>query len=235
MRHYTREYIGSLLAKFMDGTTTLAEEDTLSRYFQQEDVPSEWHDYQQLFFEIEKMRNEENEKAAQPMAQEGTARRASLRRLRWAVAAAVAGVVAGAAILWQPLSQDDPQGMQQPLAAQTATTQDADTLPVLRPEPPNQEALPDTAALLRQYRQPQQPTHRRRLRKPEPTMLDYDKAAVLLARMEQERDEAEEQIEQARQEILHARLVAAGYVAIQEEDGTIIYTNDIKEYFAYEE
>ena len=73
------------------------------------------------------------------------------------------------------------------------------------------------------------------LRKPEPTITDYDKGYVLMARMQQEQQQVEQQIAQTRQEIIRAQLTAAGYVAIQQEDGTIIYIDEPKEYFAYEE
>jgi hypothetical protein len=66
-------------------------------------------------------------------------------------------------------------------------------------------------------------------------MTDYDKAYVLMAEAAKEQQRAEQEMEQAQAEILHAQLTAAGYVSIQQEDGTIIYTNEPKEYFAYEE
>lgn len=56
MRRYTKEYIGKLLDNYMDGTSTLDEEDTLSGYFRGKDIPQEWEDYRQLFQEIENMR-----------------------------------------------------------------------------------------------------------------------------------------------------------------------------------
>ena len=39
MTHYTKEYIENLLDKFMDGVTTLEEEDILVSYFRGKDVP----------------------------------------------------------------------------------------------------------------------------------------------------------------------------------------------------
>ena len=56
MIRYTKEYIGKLLDKYMDGTSTLDEEAILSEYFRGKDVPQEWEDYRQLFQEIEDMR-----------------------------------------------------------------------------------------------------------------------------------------------------------------------------------
>ena len=56
MIRYTKEYIGKLLDKYMDGTSTLDEEAILSGYFRGKDIPQEWEDYRQLFQEIEDMR-----------------------------------------------------------------------------------------------------------------------------------------------------------------------------------
>ena len=44
MTRYTKEYIAKLLDKYMDGTSTLEEEDILAHYFHSENVPQEWED-----------------------------------------------------------------------------------------------------------------------------------------------------------------------------------------------
>ena len=79
MIKYTKEYIAKLLDKYMDGTSTLEEEDVLADYFRGQDIPQEWADYQQLFQEIESMK---------PVA------KPKYHRLRWAaIAAVIAGVI----------------------------------------------------------------------------------------------------------------------------------------------
>ncbi|MBQ9677415.1 MAG: hypothetical protein IJV44_04690 [Prevotella sp.] len=205
MRQYTKEYIQSLLTKFMDGTTTLEEEDVLNQYFTQGNVPEEWKEYRLLFAEIEGMRP----------------KKAKRRWLGWSAAAAVVGTaVLSVAMLWQPAQQNP------------TLTAKADTTTVLRPEAPNEQPLPDTTALQRQ--QPVKP-RRPRIRKPEPTIHDYDKAYTLMAEVEQEQQAVKQQIEQARQEITRVQLTAAGFVPVMLEDGTIIYVDEPEEYFAYEE
>lgn len=204
MIQYTKEYIHSLLTKFMDGTTTLEEEDILSQYFTQGDVPADWEEYRLLFAELEGMKPQKHRK----------------RWMGWSAAAVVATAVLSVAMLWQP-SQQSP-----------TLTAKADTTTVLRPEAPNEQPLPDTTAL----RKPQPVKQQRsRLRKPKPTIHDYDKAYTLMAEMEQEQQAVRQQIEQARQEVAHVQLTAAGFVPVMQEDGTIIYVEEPKEYFAYEE
>ncbi len=204
MRQYTKEYIQSLLTKFMDGTTTLEEEDILNQYFTQGDVPEEWKEYRLLFAEIEDMRP----------------KKAKKRWLGWIAAAVVVTAVLSVAMLWQPAQQSP------------TLTAKADTTTVLRPEAPNEQPLPDTTALQKQ--QPVKP-RRPRIRKPEPTIHDYDKAYTLMAEVEQEQQTVRQQIEQARQEVTHVQLTAAGFVPVTLEDGTVIYVEEPKEYFAYEE
>ena len=204
MIQYTKEYIHSLLTKFMDGTTTLEEEDILSQYFTQGDVPADWEEYRLLFAELEGMKPQKHRK----------------RWMGWSAAAVVATAVLSVAMLWQP-SQQSP-----------TLTAKADTTTVLRPEAPNEQPLPDTTAL----RKPQPVKQQRpRLRKAEPTIHDYDKAYTLMAEVEQEQQAVRQQIEQARQEVAHVQLTAAGFVPVMQEDGTIIYVEEPKEYFAYEE
>lgn len=207
MRQYTKEYIRSLLTKFMGGTTTLEEEGILSQYFTQGNVPEEWEEYRLLFAEIEDMK---------PMMPQKGKR----RWLGWSTAAAVVGVLFAATWSQHTETTGTPQ---QPLTAH------ADTI-VLRPEAPNEQPIPDTTALRKQ-----QPVKRKRIRKPEPTIHDYDKAYTLMAEVEQEKQAVKQQIEQARQEIAHAQLTAAGFVPVMLEDGTMIYVDEPKEFFVYEE
>jgi len=209
MIRYTKAYIQALLDKFMDGTTTLEEEDILANYFRGKDVPEEWEDYQQIFLEIDAMR-------PQP--------KVSRRWIGWSVAAAV---VAGILYSIVP-SQRSGQAQPEPLIAQT------DSKSVLQPEKSQTELMPDTTIRHKEQTEPVQ-TKKRRMRKTEPTIHDHDKAYALIAAAEEERMEAERQIEQVQQEIIEAQLAAYGYIPVMQEDGTIIYINEQTNDIAYEE
>ena len=167
MIKYTKDYIAKLLDKYMDGTSTLEEEDVLAEYFRGQDIPQEWADYQQLFQEIEAMK-------PQPKARK--------RWMGWSVAAAVA--VLFVAITWQQTGQQDT--IQAP-AELTAQADSIKTQQVM--EPPVQQRV-DSSAVQKTQRQPVQ-TKKRRLRKPEPTMTDIDKTYALMAEAEQEVIEAQ--------------------------------------------
>ncbi len=224
MIHYTKAYIKELLDKYMDGISTIEEEDILSDYFRGNDVPQEWEDYRQLFQDIEAMK-------PRPKA---TGRRISgnetnRRWMGWSVAVAV---VAGILYLTIPKSQTEtPQplvaerlrvGGHSPGMADTTTVQSSERL------------MPDTMPRYEEKAQPVQ-TKKRRLRKVKPTIHDIDKAYALMAEAEDAQREAERQIEQAQQEIIEAQLASQGYIPVMQEDGTILYIKEQTNYIAYEE
>ena len=208
MTRYTKAYIKDLLDKYMDGTSTLEEEDILANYFRGKDIPQEWEDYRQLFQEIEAMK-------PQP--------KTSKRWIGWSVAAAiVAGILYVAVPRQQTIHQQT-----NPLMAQSDTiVQSSEQAPI--------ELAPDTMPKQKEQVQPIQ-SKKRSIRKLKPTMHDYDKAYALMAQAEQEQRDVELQLEQAQQEIIEAHLAAYGFIPVKQEDGTIVYINEQTNDIAYEE
>ena len=162
MTRYTKEYIAKLLDKYMEGTSTLEEEDVLAEYFQGQDIPQEWADYQQLFQEIEAMKPQSKVRK---------------RWIGWSVAASVA--VLFITMMWQQTRQPNTEQTSAVLTAK------ADTVSSSRVEQKT-----DTATFQKVQPQPVQ-TKKRRLRKPKPTMTDIDKTYALMAEAEQEVIEAQ--------------------------------------------
>ena len=208
MIRYTKAYIKDLLDKYMDGTSTLEEEDILANYFRGKDIPQEWEDYRQLFQEIEAMK-------PQP--------KTNKRWIGWSVAAAI---VAGILYVAVPRQQTIHQ-QADPLMAQSDTiVQSSEQAPI--------ELAPDTMPKQKEQVLPIQ-TKKRSIRKLKPTMHDYDKAYALMAQAEQEQRDVELQLEQAQQEIIEAQLAAYGFIPVKQEDGTIVYINEQINDIAYEE
>lgn len=208
MIRYTKAYIKDLLDKYMDGTSTLEEEDILANYFRGKDIPQEWEDYRQLFQEIEAMK-------PQP--------KTNKRWIGWSVAAAI---VAGILYVAVPRQQTIHQ-QADPLMAQSDTiVQSSEQAPI--------ELAPDTMPKQKEQVQPIQ-SKKRSIRKLKPTMHDYDKAYALMAQVEQEQREVEQQMAQCQQEIIEAQLAAYGFIPVKQEDGTIIYINEQTNDIAYEE
>ena len=162
MIKYTKEYIAKLLDKYMDGTSTLEEEDILMVYFRGQDIPQEWADYQQLFQEIEAMK-------PQPKVKK--------RWIGWSVAASVA--VLFITMMWQQTGQQDTEQTSAILTAKADTVSSSQV-----------EQKSDTATFQEVQPQPVQ-TKKRRLRKPKPTMTDIDKTYALMAEAEQKVIEAQ--------------------------------------------
>ena len=162
MTRYTKEYIAKLLDKYMDGTSTLEEEDILAEYFRGQDIPQEWADYQQLFQEIEAMKPQSKVRK---------------RWIGWSVAASVA--VLFITMMWQQTGQHDTEQTSAVLTAKADTVSSSQV-----------EQKTDTATFQKVQPQPVQ-TKKRRLRKPKPTMTDIDKTYALMAEAEQEVIEAQ--------------------------------------------
>jgi len=221
MKRYTKEYIEKLLAKYMDGTTTLDEEDALAQYFRHQEVPREWEDYRLLFQEIDAMKPLLPEIAeTEPKIIEIDRENRRKRWMGWGVAAAVVAGILYFAIPPKPI---------EPTAPLTAKVDTATT--VVQPEIRTSETKTDTIS---PRKTPVQSPKRSR-RKPRPTMLDHDKAYVLMAQAEQEIRDVERQLAQCQQEIVEAQLAACGYIPVMQEDGTIIYINEHENLIAYEE
>ena len=208
MIRYTKTYIKDLLDKYMDGTSTLEEEDILANYFRGKNIPQELEDYRLLFQEIEAMK-------PQP--------KTSKRWIGWSVAAAI---VAGILYVAVPRQQTIHQQADPLMAQSDSIVQSSEQAPI--------ELAPDTMPKQKEQVQPIQ-TKKRSIRKLKPTMHDYDKAYALTAQAEQEQRDVELQLEQTRQEIIEAHLAAYGFIPVKQEDGTIVYINEQINDIAYEE
>ena len=209
MIKYTKKYIAKLLDKYMDGSSTLEEEDILADYFLRGNVPEEWEDYRQLFSEIEAMKPKRQKR-------------------RWAFWGVAAAAVAGLLYMAVPSEQVD---LQPDNAALTAKT---DTARAIQPRETEMDRKTDSVEIIRDEPRPMQ-SRKRRLRKTEPTINDYAKTYTLMAEAAKGQQEAEEQITQCRQELTEARLLSLGYIPVEQEDGTILYINEQTKYLAYEE
>ena len=209
MIKYTKDYIAKLLDKYMDGTSTLEEEDILADYFLRGNVPEEWEDYRQLFSEIEAMKPKRQKR-------------------RWAFWGVAAAAVAGLLYIAVPSEQVDL------LPDNAALTAKTDTARTMQPREAEMDRKTDSVKTMRDEPRPIL-SRKRRLRKTEPTINDYAKTYTLMAEAAKGQQEAEEQIAQCRQELTEARLLSLGYVPVEQEDGTILYINEQTKYLAYEE
>ena len=85
-----KEHISNLLERFMNGESTLAEEELLSRYFATHEVDAEWEPYKQMFAYFDSGMADEAQPAAAKEAEQ--APQPNVVRLRWLRVAAAAVV-----------------------------------------------------------------------------------------------------------------------------------------------
>ena len=218
MIHYTKEYIGQLLERYMDGTSTLDEEDIIADYLKGDDVPQEWEVYRELFQEIEDM-------------QPAKTTRRNKRWVVWSIAAAIA--IAFVAYISVQLQERQQQSVT-PLMVMTDTTS-------VKREADAEKPKPDTVQQNRQQVQPVK-NKKRSLRKSEPTIDDYAKTYALMAEAERQQQEDERRIAEIEMQIQQDEMLSIqplmeemGYMAVKHEDGTIYYINENEKDIAYEE
>ena len=225
MIQYTKEYIQELLTRYMDGTSTLDEEDILSSYFKGDNIPGEWTCYQQLFQEIEAMQpTDEQPVIDQPAADQPAAELKPEGHRRWMVwSLAAAAVVAGVVYLAVPAHQSELMPAASLTAQADTTTVQSETEMV---QPRNETVHADTLLAPKAAAQPA-PAKKRSKRKIVPTIHDIDKAYALMAQVKAQA--------QAEDEMIEAKMAAYGYIPVMQEDGTIVYINEQTNFIAYEE
>ena len=115
-----KEYIASLLEKFLEGQSTEAEEQTLSEYFDSaDDVPAEWVAYQELFRSFTTDAYDfSNEEIDAMLAPTPSKKGIVVSWLRWsAVACAIIVVLAGAWLYYKDIAPS-PTISQKPVITQ---------------------------------------------------------------------------------------------------------------------
>ena len=139
------QHIARLLERFMDGLTTIEEEDMLARYFRSHDVPAEWVPYKQMFAYFD-----QGMPAGQPAVLSGRGHR--VRHVAVALLGVAAAVVAILLLVPRSPSADGP--------VQTAAVEWADVAVTDTCMQPQADA--DTAS---RVNRPVAPRHRERVRR----------------------------------------------------------------------
>ena len=235
MVRYTKEYIERLLVRFMDGETSIAEEDVLSEYFRiTKDVPEEWRDYQTMFAEWNLPLAPSKERG------ETEVQKAPTRWRRWLGGSAAAAAVLLVLYVAMPSqhTQQTEQTQLPAIAQAVEEPQDSTSVGPRTGKAPQRIETPPPVGGGREEA-PGRGEAPRRKRPPRPN--DVARDYTLLAEQEQRRVEQEladvqAEMERVQLEVLDAQLRAQGYVCIKHEDGTIEYKkeNEITNYYAYE-
>lgn len=123
-----KEYIASLLEKFLEGQSTEAEEQTLSEYFNSaDDVPAEWAAYQELFRSFTTNAYDFSDEEIDAMlAPTPSKKGVVINLLRWsAVACAIIVILAGAWLYYKDIAPS-PTISQKPIITQNEVKKEAE-------------------------------------------------------------------------------------------------------------
>lgn len=212
--------IDGLLERFMNGQTTVEEEQHLARYFRQTDiVRPEWEPYKQMFAYFDSGMAESNPSKATPT----NGRRAAKR---WRTAAAVAVMaVAGAAVLWWN-GQEPPTPAQQP-------TPMANIIKADSPEPANKPTGQTASATQTRSEAAHTTTARKKPKAPAKRQLasaapaPKEPAAETLQPTRQEiEDYINEEVVRRKEAVIEAALIERGFVPVVQEDGSIAFQKE---------
>lgn len=236
----TPKQIDALLARFMDGQTTVEEEQTLALFFRQRNiVRPEWEPYKQMFayfdhgMEDDGVNNEASGKKRHP-------------RWRW-IAAVVAVLLAGGAItLWQCLPSANPEQAaiaQSPSLPQGETREDKPLAPLNphgKPMTTIASAPRTTTDNVKNNKKRARKARRRNT--PSPTDIiskePFHIAKLVMPENDSIADESfretyvlaikQQDVMMKRAQYIEETLEENGFKPIRQEDGTIIYTKDIE-------
>lgn len=219
MKLYSKEHIEQLLKRFMEGTSTLEEEDLLARYFKEEKhLPEAWEAYREMFAMFDAERAKENT-ALMPKWN---------RRLSWywAVAAAITLLALVGVGLWNHETEEAP------LVGQTTEkveVEQVESEPIVHPvqlelnEKVELAVLPQTKPSKTLSKQKQKKVVLPQKR--QMTKEEVEEAIRILAeenaRLKAQLDSAQREINEVRRQVMMAEMQACGYLPIYQEDGSV--------------
>ncbi|MBO7103633.1 MAG: hypothetical protein J6W02_08105 [Bacteroidaceae bacterium] len=219
MKTYSKEHIEQLLTRFMEGTSTLEEEDLLARYFKNEKhLPEAWKPYREMFAMFDAERDKINT-TSMP-------KRKLLLTWHWTAAATITLLALVGVRLCNhedkvaPLAEHTTEAME---------TKQVETEPVVLPyqlelnEKVELAVLPPaeaSKALSKPKPKKVVPVQKRHMTKEE-----VEEAIRILAeenaRLKAQLDSAQREINEVRRQVMMAEMQACGYLPVYQEDGSV--------------
>ena len=219
MKTYSKEHNEQLLTRFMEGTSTLEEEDLLARYFKEEKhLPEAWKPYREMFAMFDAERDKIND-SSMP-------KRKRLLPWYWTMAAAITLLVLVGVRLWNheeevtPLAEQKTESVEK---IQVETEQVALPSQFDSKEKVELAVLPQTEAsktLSKPKPKKVVPVQKRHMTKEE-----VEEAIRVLAeenaRLKAQLDSAQKEINEVRRQVMMAEMQACGYLPVYQEDGSV--------------
>ena len=229
MKTYSKEHIDQLLTRFMEGTSTLEEEDLLARYFKEEKhLPEAWKAYREMFAMFDAERDK--------VSTSSMPKRKRQLPWYWTVAAAITLLAVVGVRLWNheeevaPLAEYTAEKVE---IKQAKTKQVAPSSELELKENVELAVLPQTEAsktLSKTKQKKVVPTQKRHMTKEE-----VEDAIRILAeenaRLKAQLDSAQREINEVRRQVMMAEMQACGYLPIYQEDGSVefVLASQLKE------
>ena len=229
MKTYSKEHIEQLLTRFMEGTSTLEEEDLLARYFKEEKhLPEAWKAYREMFAMFDAERDK--------VSTSSMPKRKRLLPWYWTVAAAITLLAVVGVRLWNHEEEVAPLAE---YTAEKVEIKQAKTEQVALSSQQEMKENVELAVL------PQTETSKK-LSKPKPkkvapvqkrqmTREEVEEAIRILAeenaRLKAQLDSAQREINEVRRQVMMAEMQACGYLPVYQEDGSVefVLASQLKE------
>ena len=229
MKTYSKEHIEQLLTRFMEGTSTLEEEDLLARYFKEEKhLPEAWKAYREMFAMFDAERDKVNT-SSMP-------KRKRQLPWYWTVAAAITLLAVVGVRLWNheeevaPLTEYTAEKVE---IKQAKTEQVALSSQLEMKENVELAVLPQTETS-RKLSKPK-PKKVAPVQKRQMTREEVEEAIRILAeenaRLKAQLDSAQREINEVRRQVMMAEMQACGYLPVYQEDGSVefVLASQLKE------
>lgn len=219
MKTYSKEHIEQLLTRFMEGTSTLEEEDLLARYFKEKKhIPEAWKAYREMFAMFDAERDKVNT-SSMP-------KRKRQLPWYWTVAAAITLLAVVGVRLWNheeevaPLAEYTAEKVE---IKQAKTEQVALSSQLEMKENVELAVLPQTETS-KKLSKPK-PKKVAPVQKRQMTREEVEEAIRILAeenaRLKAQLDSAQREINEVRRQVMMAEMQACGYLPVYQEDGSV--------------
>jgi len=210
----TKEHIEKLIGRFLDGTTSIEEEDVLRDYFlNEENLPEDWFPYREMFLEFEKMKTEGRFSVGK------TDRRASFAHLRKLAVAAFVLLVCIAAVLLFNKNQEQPTIAKVEKTILKDSTQEK---PVATPKLLAIETSEKPQPVIVKEKKPKPKSQpQRKAPADEPSVQAINKLENENAQLKARLESIQQEVEEIREQVFISEMRARGYQAVYLEDGSI--------------
>lgn len=218
MKAYSKKTIEDLLKKFMDGKTTLEEEQLLAQYFRRDDVPDALSDYKEMFRWLECGTTDGTRKGKNMCRKSGK---------RWWVAAASVLFIVTATFT---ILQTTPRKKTEVAVASINTDREKDTKGEVTITSETANGNEKTLETTNCRTTAPAPRLNRQVSGSTTEYISAEKSIKIImeenTKLDEELRKMEEDMLEVKRQLVVSQMEASGYTAVYMEDGSIDFTNN---------